>query len=475
MLSELWNISVWLYEHSAWVLAGMLAVTAIAVACAWSIKRRERHHGKLEHGKLGSDLNTAMLGKGKGIVFGKIAKKRELYLPAGNEGHVLVVGGSGSGKTSSVLIPTIESFCSRGGGTAFVIDISDDISSVLADKLGDRALSFCPWSAADDGNKWNVFAAIDQATTNDARLELLEQLAYILMPQGDGSSSPSTYYQDGGRSILIATLQAFSRELDFVDVCKLITESSWRDLFNRIEDAQDHVASTMLNEFRGTDDRSIAGCYQNCVKAVKPFARGTLATKFGRDGLSPATLKVKSLFVCIPDAKLKISADLLRLISSQALEFFASRSNDDRHPILFALDEFASLGQIDIVEGLRKYRKKHINIMVCTQSLADLEELYGRDATAVLYNNFKYKAILQVSDHATQDRISVEIGEIKCYTTSTTRQDGGGSSLTKTEATRRVIEPSLLATLPSREECLLVHPSGAIMLKKNYYFKQKRW
>lgn len=474
MLGEIWNISMWLYEHSVWVLTSMVAVTSIAVVCVLSIGRRERCHGKLVHGKLGSDLKTAIVGKGKGIVFGKSAKNRELYLPAGGEGHVLVIGGSGSGKTSSVLIPTIESFCRRGGGTSFVVDISGDISSALADKLDDRALRFSPWDS-DDTTKWNVFAAIDQTSTDNDRLELLEQLAYTLMPHGDGSSSPANFYQDGGRSILLATLQAFSRELDFVDICKLIVESSWRDLFNRIDDAQDREASAMLNEFHGADEKSTAGCYQNCVKAVKPFARGTLAAKFGRDGLSPAMLNDKSLFICIPDVKLKISADLLRLISSQALEFFASRSNDDRHPILFALDEFASLGQIDIVEGLRKYRKKHINILVCTQSLADLEELYARDTTAVMYNNFKYKAVLQVTDHETQNRISLELGEVKAYTTSTTKSDGGGGSKTTSETTRRVLEPSELATLPSRSELILVHPAGAITLQKNYYFAQKQW
>ena len=40
--------------------------------------------------------------------------------------------------------------------------------------------------------------------------------------------------------------------------------------------------------------------------------------------------------------------------------------------ILFCLDEFASFGKLQITEALRKLRKRHIRIMVLTQSLADL-------------------------------------------------------------------------------------------------------
>ena len=41
--------------------------------------------------------------------------------------------------------------------------------------------------------------------------------------------------------------------------------------------------------------------------------------------------------------------------------------------ILFCLDEFASFGKLQITEALRKLRKRHIRIMVLTQSLADLD------------------------------------------------------------------------------------------------------
>ena len=62
--------------------------------------------------------------KQKELLFGK---KFGLlaYSPEQDEGHILVMGPSGTGKTSALLIPTLRSW----QGTALVVDISGDISA----------------------------------------------------------------------------------------------------------------------------------------------------------------------------------------------------------------------------------------------------------------------------------------------------------------------------------------------------------
>ena len=62
--------------------------------------------------------------KARGVLLGK---KYGLlaYSPEQNEGHIIVMGPSGTGKTSALLIPTLRSW----QGTALVVDISGDISA----------------------------------------------------------------------------------------------------------------------------------------------------------------------------------------------------------------------------------------------------------------------------------------------------------------------------------------------------------
>lgn len=59
----------------------------------------------------------------EGIIFG-IEKRNLVFSPTNAEGHISVFGGSGVGKTSAILIPTLL----KWKGTSLTIDISGDIS-----------------------------------------------------------------------------------------------------------------------------------------------------------------------------------------------------------------------------------------------------------------------------------------------------------------------------------------------------------
>ena len=58
-----------------------------------------------------------------GFTFGLLGGKK-VYLPCDGEGHIAIFGGSGQGKTSALLIPSLRVW----QGPFFCIDISGDIS-----------------------------------------------------------------------------------------------------------------------------------------------------------------------------------------------------------------------------------------------------------------------------------------------------------------------------------------------------------
>ena len=100
----------------------------------------------------------------KGVLFGK---KYALlaYSPEQDEGHILVMGPSGTGKTSALLIPTLRSW----QGTALVVDISGDISANVNTQ---NKIIFDP--TADDCIPYDVFASINSITDETERQEGLE-------------------------------------------------------------------------------------------------------------------------------------------------------------------------------------------------------------------------------------------------------------------------------------------------------------
>lgn len=408
--------------------------------------------------------------KAKGVVFGKNGPLF-LFSPTTDEGHIFVGGGSGTGKTSALLIPTLQSW----EGNSFVIDISGDISRNVEIC---RKLVYDPLSASSI--PYNIFSPIDELCEDSDRVEALAQLAFLIMPVLQNSSANADYYQTGGRDILTAALiWGYHQGMDFIEICEAITDKSYSTLFNAIDKSKDFLAIRYINQFEGTNEANTAGCKQNTDRAVALFA-GTERVKRtirrplpGEKSFTCHSIENNSVFVLIPDARLELLAPLLHIITAQLLNYLADRAPKNKTPILLALDEFVSLGKLEIAPALRKLRKKHVRIMVLTQSMADIDELYKKESRMAMMNNFAFKVILSAGDTDSQRYYADLIGqEDKKKVSITSGSVWNGQGLTATKSTERgyIIEPAELANLGN--ELILLYPGGYKRLEKNYYFKQ---
>lgn len=407
--------------------------------------------------------------KAKGVIFGKTGPLL-FYSPTADEGHIFVGGGSGTGKTSALLIPTLRSW----EGNAFVIDISGDISKNVGIC---RKIVYDPLSASSI--PYNIFAPIDELNEDSDRVEALAQLALLIMPELQNSSANADYYQTGGRDILTAALiWGYHKGMDFIEICEAITDRSYSTLFNEIDKSKDLAAIRYINQFEGTNEANTAGCKQNTDRAITLFA-GTERVKrtirrpvVGEESFSCHSIEDHSVFVLIPDARLELLAPLLHIITAQLLNYLADRPPENKTPILLALDEFVSLGKLEIAPALRKLRKKYVRIMVLTQSMADIDELYKKDSRMSMMNNFAFKVILSAGDTDSQRYYADLIGKKEVKKISTTSGSAwSGQSATETKSTERVyvIEPEDLASLGN--ELILLYPGGHKRLKKNFYYK----
>lgn len=403
--------------------------------------------------------STYMYENAHGIIFGKKGFKT-LYSPTDAEGHVSVFGGTGSGKTSCQLINSLRAW----RGSSLVIDISGDISKNVPK---DNKLVFEPLNP--ESIPYNIFAIIDEMQDTSLQDEALEQLALLLMPPIVGAASDtSTYFLDEGRKLLTAALIAFYHAgLDFSKICRLILSLPFEGLRSKILATRNRKAALYVNSFSGVNEKNAAGCKQACDRAITLFATNDIIAKNirrpnqGEASFSPHEISTHNVFVIIPDERLNLLGPLLRIIVAQSLNFFAGRSLDDKTPILFCLDEFASFGKLDMLDALRKLRKRHIRIMILTQALADIDMIYGQAERNAMLNNFKFKVILGIEDRDTQRYFSDLIGS------ESVPNDRSPTGYTDVVA----VKPYELGHL--RDELILIHPDGYMRLKKDYYFKRK--
>ena len=378
------------------------------------------------------------------------------YSPEQDEGHILMMGPSGTGKTSALLIPTLRSW----RGTALVVDISGDISANVQTA---NKMIFDP--TATDCIPYDVFAPIDAVPDDTERQERLEQLAYLLLPDKANDSEAGIFFTRNGRKMITAALICYyGMGWGFVEICEFFLGHDWRSLLNDIAKQQNQTANMYISSFAGASEQNTAGCKQAADDALKLFATNEKIKNALRKSasyersISPATLEKNSIYIYIPDEKLKIYGDLLRIITAQSMEYFSSRPPEHKQMILFCLDEFASFGKLQITEALRKLRKRHIRMMVLTQSLADLDMIYGKDERKAMLGNFKFTVILGCKDTETQEYFAKMIGEKRSLLATDPNQK-----------TQPIIKPADLAHL--EQDLFVICDDGAIRLHKNYYFK----
>lgn len=439
-----------IYFYLFIVIVILLIVLAVVVVAKGYISRGGKLWGKRV-------LTIRSRNKAHGIILGRITKRLLYISPEQSEGHIVVFGPSGTGKTSALLIPTLRSW----EGTALVVDISGDIAANVhtANKI-----VYDP--TAEDCIPYDVFASINAVDDDTERQERLEQLAYLLLPDKANDSEAGVFFCKNGRKMITAALICYyGMGWEFIKICEHFLSNDWRSLLNDIAKQDNTTANMYISSFAGASEQNTAGCKQAADDALKLFATNAKIKNALRkpasyeQSICPATLETNSIYIYIPDEKLKIYGDLLRIITAQSMEYFSARPKENKKMILFCLDEFASFGKLQIVESLRKVRKHFCRILVISQSLSDLDMIYGKDERKAMMGNFAITVVLGCKDTETQEYFSKLAGNKK--------------PLFATEAEKQkatpVIEPADLAQLG--DDLIILSDDGYRRLKKNYYFK----
>lgn len=414
----------------------------------------------------GSGLKT---GKAPdGFTFGRKGGEK-VYLPCNAEGHIAVFGGSGEGKTSALLIPSLRAW----SGSSFCIDISGDISKNVP---CENKIILSP----DDPEHsviYNVFDEIDRAEDPDERRALLEQLTFSILPLAPKATSAERYFTETARKILLASFVAFyDRGLDFCEIMKIVFTSSPKGLFQLIAAQENQRATGYIQTLAQENEKNIAGAKSTLDENIKLFADYSKMERILRRPasaaepyLAPSDLESSHIFLVVPDKKQEFYGLFCNIVVAQMLDYIGQRPYDrGRKRILLALDEFASLRHLEILSPMRKFRKNGANICILTQSLSDIDLVYSKDERKVILDNCAYTVVLSGNDPETRTYFSDLVGQADHDKVSTTT--GGMASSTSTSSQEGyAIHPNTWKSLG--EQLVVIHRGGYLKLRKNYYFK----
>lgn len=264
-----------------------------------------------------------------------------------------------------------------------------------------------------------------------------------------------------------------------------LTDSTWRyqeqvrknpplveELLTKIKERDCRFAKEGMSDYYSMADETRGGIVAGVSNAISTFVtdRDILEVLTKSEKITPdLLLKGERIFICIPEHKLDVYRELLQLIISQFLRYFEQLKDHETRPILMMLDEFARLGRYDkLTNGLATLRSKKVTIMILTQSVSQLDMIYGSDTRKVMTDNCSYKVILNASDADSQQYFSNLAGTYVKYQRSYTR--GQNSSYSISEHELPIVRPEELATLKKE---LVITPYGVQWVEKRPYYRER--
>ena len=410
-----------------------------------------------------------------GIVLGKYHGKY-VCRPVEQDGHYLIVGGSGSGKSSSLIVPTL---LINNDVPAFVLDIKGELSR-LAKKKGDAKVHiFNPNDRRSYG--YDPFYNLKKESTEQEILETMQMVTFSLISLSANVKDP--FWKTSARNMLCGLMIYHFKQgkNNLVDIMDAILGRSIKASIQEVMTGSDPTTAEYryLVAFSDMAEETLSGVYAEMASNIIVFANDQdirYALKHNALRCSPVDLENgNSIYVVIREDKLTAYNQVLQLIINQTLNALEKRL-EKSEPILFLIDELPrilSAGKIErLLDASRTLRSRNVRLILVTQSVEALMTVYSENEVVDLISNCNYKIILDASSQKTQHTISEWCGNYKekkkIWNEAGTKQKTGISFEEKP-----IVEGSDLITLAQTGEAILVCPYGYFRIQKTPYYKDK--
>lgn len=412
----------------------------------------------------------------EGIILGTY-KNRYVRIPLKDIYHHCILGGSGSGKTSTIILDTLLTGFATGRNDfrTFCIDIKGEIHEKSTFTYDENVLVCNPTDRTSCG--WDAYYRLHDNPSDDLIVEAIEEITQALII----STNPKdNFFIENARTALTGILVYYFKQSEsFIDSVNRILESDIASLITEIIKGSEpsDLWYKYLAKFEGKTAESVQDIFTELCTPLSIFSISNTRFFF-RDNYQKASpysfREGKSIFLAIPEHMLESCKTIMRLITVQILKEMERRSEEETTPILLIIDEFARLGALTGIENaLATLRSKKVMVLLAFQSLAQCEHIYGRELTRVIADNCRSKVICECSDPETARTISDWCGQYKQK--KETLSTGKNRNKSYTYEDKPIVEPSDLITLVKQEEVILVVSGvGYLRPKKCYYFKDPK-
>ena len=392
----------------------------------WAKEKEIKNEEKVKMVRQGDDTSDAA-----GIPL--YMKKDEIWVDDG-EYHNLVIGATGSGKTQTIIFPTVEVLAKKRE-SMIITDPKGEIYEKTSNMLRDKGYNVLILNFRDpqQGNSWNPLSLpyrMYQSGNMDKAIELLDDLAAnILYEEKSGNADPfwektSADYFSGLALGMFEDTTEDKINLNSISLMTTVGEEKFggstyiKEYFNMKDPAgaaYTNASGTIMapNETKG----SIISVFKQKIKLFA--SRDNLSEMLSHSDIDLKTIgeKPTALFIVIQDEK-KTYHSLVTILLKQCYETLidVAQAHGGKLPVRtnFLLDEFANMPPLkDITTMITAARSRLIRFTMIIQNFAQLDQVYGKENAETIKGNCGNIIYLITTELKALEEISKMCGEVK--------------------------------------------------------------
>ncbi|NEI67402.1 type IV secretory system conjugative DNA transfer family protein [Rhizobium leguminosarum] len=252
-----------------------------------------------------------------------------------------------------------------------------------------------------------------------------------------------------------------------------------------MKEMQDSTAAGGLvaraaNRHLGKSDREAAGVLSAAQRHTHFLDSPRMAHVLGRSDFRFVDLKSRTatVFLVLPPDRLSTYSRWLRLLVTQSLLEMARAPGKPAVPVLYLLDEFASLGHLAPVERAMGLMAGYgVQLWPILQDVHQLRATYGQRAGTFL-SNAGVLQVFGVNDHESARLVSDMLGQSTVVFESMGRaldSDKTGISYGEQHVGRPLLTPDEVRNLPQHAELLFLAGQRPIVAGKLAYYSDREF
>ena len=424
----------------------------------------------------------APLRKITGPIYGKLGgpRSRADYITSSEIPHSLIAAPTGSGKGVGVVIPTLLTY----PGSVICLDVKGENFARTARRrasIGDKVYKFAPYDPEGRTHRFNPLEDVAAAHPRRRFTEARRLAASLIVAHGNGQG-----FLDGARELFAATaLLAIERGTPTIGaIFDALSQpgEAFKVLRELGDEAKSEEARKIFYKMSGMESRILSSYLSVLADGglslwADPAVRDATATS----DFSIQTLRSTpaSIFIVVAPNDLVPLAPLIRLMFQQTIAILQrtepKKEKGESFPVLFLLDEFVSLGRMDVLSSaittLRSYGGR---VMIVVQTIASLRDLYGKEGAATFLANCRMQLFMAPADEETPTYISNAVGDYTRNLRSKSWKSGEfATSIQERVDAARLMRPEQVRMLGGTRIVALVQNMYPVLAHRVTYYEDR--